>query len=398
MGMNRLSVYSVRHATRPGRYGDGGGLYLVVKPSGAKSWVCRIQRDGRRRDVGLGSLVDVNLAEARELARDTHRLMDMGVDPVLERQAPAKIPTFREAAMQVLEEVRQTWRNQKHAQQWLNTMEAYAFPYIGKERVNEITGPMVRDLLAKIWLAKPETARRVRQRIGNVLDWSYSCGFRESEAPMRAITKGLPRQPRQDGHHAAMPYDRVALFVRKLRARESFSRLALEFAILTASRSGEVRGATWEEFDLELRLWTIPPHRMKANREHVIPLCDRAVAIVRRCAELRKPGSSLVFSGTKKGLPLSDMTLSKLMKEMKQPYTPHGFRSSFRDWVSEETNYQSDIAEAALAHLVADKTEAAYRRGKLLAKRRVMMEDWALYCEPVLQLPIEGPASETSLQ
>lgn len=381
MSMNRLSVLSVKHASRPGRYCDGGGLYLVVQPGGSKSWICRVQRDGRRRDIGLGSLIDVNLAEARELARDTHTLMDMGVDPVEARKPGPKIPTFREAAMRVLEEVRETWRNQKHAQQWVNTLEAYAFPYIGKERVDEITGPMIRDLLAKIWLTKPETARRVRQRIGNILDWSYSCGFRESEAPMRAITKGLPRQPKQDGHFAAMPYDRVARFVLKLRARETFSRLALEFAILTASRSGEVRGATWDEFDLELCLWTIPRHRMKANREHVVPLCDRAVAIVRRCAELRRPGSDLVFSGTKRGLPLSDNTLSKLMKELKQPYTPHGFRSSFRDWVSEETGHPSDVAEAALAHLVADKTEAAYRRGKLLAKRRIMMEDWAVYCE-----------------
>lgn len=395
MSMNRLSVYSVRHASCPGRYGDGGGLYLVVGKSGAKSWICRVQRDGRRRDIGLGSLVDVNLAEARALARDTHTLMDMGVDPVAARKPGPKIPTFREAAMRVLDEVRETWRNQKHAQQWVNTLEAYAFPYIGKERVNEITGPMIRDLLVKIWLTKPETARRVRQRIGNILDWSYSMGFRESEAPMRAISKGLPRQPKQDGHFAAMPYDRVARFILKLRARESFSRLALEFAILAASRSGEVRGATWDEFDLELKLWTIPAHRMKANREHVVPLCERAIAIVRRCAELRRRGSDLVFSGTKRGLPLSDNTLSKLMKEMKQPYTPHGFRSAFRDWVSEETNYQGDIAEAALAHLVADKTEAAYRRGKLLAKRRVMMEDWALYCEPVLQLPMGGPVEES---
>lgn len=388
MSMNRLTVTAVNHASRPGRYGDGGGLYLVVQPSGSKSWVCRVQRDGRRRDIGLGSLVDVNLVEARQLARDTHRLMDMGVDPVEERKPPVRKPTFRQAAVTVFEETRKTWRNQKHAQQWMNTLEAYAFPHIGNERVDHITGPMIRELLLKIWLTKPETARRVRQRIGNILDWSYSMGFRDNEAPMRAISKGLPRQPKQDGHFAAMPYDRVARFVLKLRRRETFSRLALEFLILTAARSGEVRGATWDEFDLELALWTIPPHRMKANREHVVPLCERAVAIVRRCAELRRPGSELVFSGTKRGLPLSDMTLSKLMHQVKEPYTPHGFRSSFRDWVSEETNYQGDVAEAALAHLVADKTEAAYRRGKLLAKRRVMMEDWAIYCEPALQLPV----------
>lgn len=378
----------MRHGSRTDRYGDGGGLYLVVAKSGAKSWICRVQRDGRRRDIGRGSLVDVNLAEARELARETHAFMDLGVDPVEARKPSPKIPTFREAAMRVLEEVRGSWRNQKHAQQWVNTLEAYAFPYIGKERANDITGPMVRGLLVKIWPSKPETARRVRQRIGNILDWSYTMGFRESEAPMRAVSKGLPRQPKQDGHFAAMPYDRVARFILKLRARQSFSRLAPKFAIFTASRSGEVLGATWDEFDLEFKLWTIPPHRMKANREHVVPLCTRAAAIVERCAELHRLGSDLVFSGTKKGLPLSDNTLSKLMKELKQPYTPHGFRSSFRDWVSEETSYQGDIADAALAHLVADKTEAAYRRGKLLAKRRFMMDDWTTYCEPTLNLPV----------
>lgn len=382
MTMNRLSENIVESAYRPGRYCDGGGLYLVVQPSGSKSWVCRVQKDGTRRDFGLGSAALVSLADARERARDTRRQMDMGLDPVAERPKRVVVPTFREAAAKVLAEIQGTWRNKRHAAQWQSSLEAYAFPYIGNTRVNRITGPMIRNLLIKIWLDKPETARRVRQRVGNILDWAYSMGYRDSEAPMRAISKGLPRQPRQDGHFAAMPYDRVASFIIKLRARESFSRLALEFAIFTASRSGEVRGATWDEFDLELRLWTIPKHRMKANREHVVPLCDRAIAIVRRCAELRKPGTDLVFSGTKKGLPLSDMTLSKLLKEMNQPYTAHGFRSSFRDWVSEETNHQSDVAEAALAHLVADKTEAAYRRGKLLAKRRVMMEDWASYCEP----------------
>ncbi|WP_454890340.1 tyrosine-type recombinase/integrase [Sphingopyxis chilensis] len=380
--MHRLSENVVESAFRPGRYCDGGGLYLVVQPGGSKSWICRVQRDGTRRDIGLGSAAVVTLADAREKARDTRDQIDMGLDPVAERPRREVIPTFRQAAARVLEEVRGTWRNKKHAAQWQSSLEAYAFPHIGNVKVNRITGPMIRNMLVRIWLEKPETARRVRQRVGNILDWSYSMGYRDSEAPMRAISKGLPRQPRQDGHFAAMPYDRVAAFIVTLRAKESFSRLALEFAILTASRSGEVRGATWDEFDLGLRLWTIPKHRMKANREHVVPLCNRAVAIVRRCAELRTPSCDLVFSGTKKGLPLSDMTLSKLLKLMQQPYTAHGFRSSFRDWVSEETNHPSDVAEAALAHLVADKTEAAYRRGKLLAKRRIMMEDWARYCEP----------------
>ncbi len=260
------------------------------------------------------------------------------------------------------------------------TLTAYAFPHIGDVKVSEVTGPMIRNLLSEIWLSKPETARRVRQRIGTILDWAYASGFRESEAPMRAITKGLPRQPKKDGHFAAMPYADVPAFMVTLQARESFSRLALEFAILTAARSGEVRHAVWDEFDLEAKLWTIPKERMKANREHVVPLCARAVKIIERCAELRLRNGAIVFPGIRNLQPLSDMTLTKLLKEMKQPYTAHGFRSAFRDWVSEETEHPSDVAEAALAHVVANKTEAAYRRGNLLEKRRVMMDAWAAYC------------------
>ena len=382
MRMKKLSVAAVKSESRPGKFADGDGLYLLVKPSGAKSWICRVQNRGRRRDFGLGSASIISLALARERAREVRLQIEMGLDPVFERKRGQGIPTFREATAKVLHAQRETWRNAKHEGQWQQTLETYAFPDIGNIQVDQITGPMIRRLLAKIWLAKPETARRVRQRIGTVLDWAYAEGYRQSEAPMRAVSKGLPRQPKRDEHFAAMPYDKVAAFIVRLRQRESFSRLALEFAILTAARSGEVRGATFDEFDLAAKLWTVSRERMKANREHVVPLCDRAVAIVRRCIELKRLGSELVFSGTKRGHPLSDMTLTKLLKEMNEPYTAHGFRSSFRDWVSEETSHPGDVAEAALAHLVESKTEAAYRRGKLLAKRRLMMEDWAQYCEP----------------
>lgn len=379
--MKRLSVSAVKSATRPGRFSDGDGLYLVVQPGGSKSWVCRVQKSGNRRDFGLGSAAKVSLVDARGRAREIRIQVEMGLDPIFERRKAKGIPTFREAAAKVLAANRKTWKNAKSETQWKQSLEDYAFPHIGKVRVNEITGPMVRDLLAEIWLSKPETARRVRQRVGAVLDWAYSSGYRESEAPMRAISKGLPRQPKQDGHFAAMPYDKVSAYIPALRARESFSRLALEFAILTAARSGEVRGATWEEMDLDLCLWTIPKERMKANREHVIPLCKRAVQIIKRCEELRIGDCPIIFPGVRGHAPLSDMTLTKLLKEMKQPYTAHGFRSSFRDWVSEETNHPSDVAEAALAHIVSNETEAAYRRGNLLRKRRLMMDDWANYCE-----------------
>ncbi len=377
--MGRLSASAVKAANKPGRMGDGDGLFLVVKAGGTKSWVCRVQKSGKRRDFGLGSAAKISLAVARERAREVRSQMELGLDPLFERRKADGIPTFREAAAKVLAASKKSWRNAKHEGQWSATMEAYAFPQIGDRRVHEITGPMIRDLLAPIWLTKPETARRVRQRVGAVLDWAYASGYRENEAPMRAITKGLPRQPKKDNHFAAMPYDKVAVFLTKLRQRESFSRLALEFLILTAARSGEVRECSWHEIDLDAGLWTIPKERMKAAREHVVPLTKPALKVLRRCAELRQPDCRLVFPGTGFRCPMSDMTMSKLMKMMGEPYTVHGFRSAFRDWASEETNYAGDIAEAALAHAIGNKTEAAYRRGNLLEKRRVMMADWADY-------------------
>lgn len=377
--MGRLSASAVKAANKPGRMSDGDGLFLVVKAGGAKSWVCRVQKTGKRRDFGLGSAAKVSLAVARERAREIRSQMELGLDPLFERRKAEGIPTFREAAAKVLAAQKKSWRNAKHEGQWSATMETYAFPQIGDRRVHEITGPMIRDLLVPIWLTKPETARRVRQRVGAVLDWAYASGYRESEAPMRAITKGLPRQPKKDNHFAAMPYDKVAAFLTKLRQRESFSRLALEFLILTAARSGEVRECSWGEIDLEAGLWTIPKERMKASREHVVPLTKPALKVLRRCAELRQTDCRLVFPGTGFRKPMSDMTMSKLMKIMGEPYTVHGFRSAFRDWASEETNHAGDIAEAALAHAIGNKTEAAYRRGNLLEKRRVMMADWADY-------------------
>ena len=378
--MGKLSATAVKAATRPGRLGDGDGLFLIVQPSGSKSWMVRVQKNGNRRDFGLGSAAKVSLAKARERAREVRTWMEMGLDPLFERRKAQGIPTFREAAAKVLTAHRKTWRNEKHEKQWSSTLEAYVFPHFGNVAVSEITGPMIRNVLAEIWLTKPETARRVRQRIGTVLDWAYASGYRETEAPMRAITKGLPRQPKKEGHFAAMPYAKVPTFLPRLRERESFSRLALEFAIFTASRSGEVRGATWEEIDLDAKLWTIPKDRMKANREHVVPLTAPAIRIIERCAQLRIRDCPLVFPGARGNKALSDMTLTKLLKEMKEPYTAHGFRSAFRDWASEETDHPGDVAEAALAHMVKDKTEAAYRRGNLLEKRRTLMDDWAKWC------------------
>jgi integrase len=380
--MGKLSATAVKAASRPGRMGDGDGLFLLVQPGGSKSWVCRVQKNGNRRDFGLGSTSKVSLALARERAREIRTWVEMGLDPIFERRKAEGIPTFKEAAAKVLAAHRKTWRNEKHEGQWLRTLESYVFPYLGNVQVSEITGPMIRNVLSEIWLSKPETARRVRQRIGTVLDWAYASGYRETEAPMRAISKGLPRQPKKEGHFAAMPYAKVPAFILKLHERESFSRLALEFAILMAARSGEVRGAAWDEIDLEEKLWTIPKERMKAQREHVVPLTKPAIRIIERCAQLRLHDCPLLFPGIRRNQPMSDMTLTKLLREMKQPYTAHGFRSAFRDWASEETQHPSDVAEAALAHVVKDKTEAAYRRGNLLEKRRSLMDDWASFCVP----------------
>jgi integrase len=381
--MGKLSVTGVKAAKRPGRFGDGDGLFLVVGATGSKSWVCRVQKHGRRRDIGLGSAAKVTLSVARDRAREVRTWVELGLDPVFEKRKASGIPTFREATAKVFAANRKTWRNEKHEGQWLRTLESFAFPNIGDIRVSEITGPMIRNVLAEIWLTKPETARRVRQRIGAVLDWAFASGYRETEAPMRSITKGLPRQPKKDGHFAAMPYADVAAFMVRLRERESFSRLALQFAVLTAARSGEVRGAAWTEIDIKNALWTIPKERMKAQREHVVPLSKPALRIIERCRELRTRDCPLIFPGMKGDKPLSDMTLTKLLREMKQPYTAHGFRSAFRDWASEETDVQGEVAEAALAHMVRDKTEAAYRRGRLLEKRRKLMDDWSIYCATI---------------
>lgn len=314
LSMGKLSATGVKAASRPGRIGDGDGLFLIVQPSGTKSWVCRVQKNGNRRDFGLGSASKVTLAQARERAREIRAWMELGLDPLFERKKAAGIPTFKEAAAKVLAAHRKTWRNEKHEGQWLQTLTSYAFPLIGDVKVSAITGPMIRNVLAEIWLTKPETARRVRQRIGTVLDWAYASGYRENEAPMRAISKGLPRQPKKDGHFAAMPYTQIPAFLGQLRARESYSRLALEYAILTAARSGEVRGARWEEIDFHQKLWTISKDRMKANREHVVPLCMRAIRIIERCAELRVRHCPIIFPGMRGDKPMSDMALTKLLR------------------------------------------------------------------------------------
>ena len=383
--MSKLTALGVKKAG-PGKHGDGDGLYLVVSDAGSRKWVLRIQVRGKRRDLGLGSAAKVSLSEAREAAEDMRRAIRSGLDPVAEkRRANAVMPTFREAAVMVHQEHRPSWKNPKHARQWLSTLEAYAFPKLGDLPVNQIDGPMVRDVLAEIWLTIPETARRVRQRIGTVLDFAHAKGWREAEAPLRSVSRGLPKQPKIKGHFAAMPWQEVPDFIANmsstLKATEPVL-LAIEFLILTAARSGEVRGATWSEFELEEKLWLIPAERMKGGRAHRVPLSGRVMDILDHMGTFRRTtgAEAYVFEGQKPDRPLSDMTLTMPIRRAELPITVHGFRSAFRDWCAEATSTPREVAEACLAHVVRNAVEAAYARTDHLDRRRVVMDNWAEYC------------------
>lgn len=379
--MGKLTATAVKAATAPGRYGDGDGLFLLVGRSGSKSWVVRVQKHGRRRDIGVGSAAKVSLKAARERATLIRSQVEAGIDPVAERRKAAGVPTFREAAKLVHSEHKGGWKSDKHRAQWLSSLEAYAFPAFGDVAVSAIDAPAVRDALARIWLTKPETARRLRQRIMTVIDWAVAKGYREGPLAMAVIDKALPRQRVKPKHHAALPYGELPAFMAKLRRKETMGRLALEAAILTAARSGEIRLSTWAEMDLEAGTWTVPAMRMKAGREHVVPLPPQTIALFQRMKRHRRGDSDLVFPGTGRGRPLSDMTLTKVLRDMGEDAVPHGFRSTFRDWVAEQTNFAADLAEAALAHVIADKTVAAYQRGTMLEKRRELMIAWANYCD-----------------
>jgi integrase len=377
--MGKLNPLQVRNLKEPGRYSDGDGLILEVRPGGSKSWLARLQSNGRRRDYGLGSFKDISLNEAREKAREYRKLLRAGTDPLEAKRLARELPTFKAAAKAYHGEWKKRRRNAKHEAQWLSTLEAYAFPRFGDLRVDQVGTGHVRDALADIWLIKPETARRVRQRIGKVLDYAHGAGWRSAFA-MSAVNGSLPEQPRKTGRFEAMPYARVPEFSVAVKERTSMGRLALEALILTAARSGEIRGARWNELDLDTATWTVPAERMKMGKAHVVPLSPAAVEVFKRAATLRSEAAELVFHGAKRGKPLSDMTLLKVLRDLKEPYTVHGFRSSFRDWVAEQTNFPGEVAEAALAHAIPNKVEAAYKRTDFLEKRRKLMEAWGCYC------------------
>jgi integrase len=359
---------------------DGDGLYLQVTESGARSWILRTLIHGKRRDMGLGGYPTVPLAEAREGAEKYRKIARQGGDPFSER-AKAKIvaPTFEEAARSVHSDHSPAWKNEKHRDQWITTLKEYAFPVFGSRRVDHIESADVLKALAPIWLTKPETARRVRQRIGVVLNWAKAAGHR-FDNPVEGISKGLPKQTDTASHFRALPFSQVPAFLSKLRKAGASDpiKLAFEFLILTATRTNESLLAKWQEFDLKAAIWTIPAARMKAKREHRVPLSPRCLEILAEAKRLSN-GNDYVFPGSGVSKPLSNMVFLMLLRRMKYTVTAHGFRSSFRDWAAERTNVPREVCEAALAHAVGDATEAAYRRTDLFERRRELMETWSTF-------------------
>lgn len=408
-GLNRLSAAKVAKHTAPGYLLDGGGLYLqialrspkVVKASSrsladlvSKSWTFRY-RDRitkKLRELGLGPYPDVSLEEARKKAAEFRGVLREGKDPKVERDAKraahraaaAKTLTFDQAADACIADKRAGWKNAKHADQWVNTLKTYVSPVLGNLPVDSIDLPLVRKVLDPIWLTKNETASRVRQRIESVLAWATVSGYRTGENPARwrgHLDHLLPKpsnvQKRE--HHPALPYSEIREFLGQLRALSGVASLAMEFTILTAARTGEVIGARWEEVDLEKGLWTIPAERMKAKKEHMIPLSTRAGAILKSLEATRR--NDYVFPGNGSDAPLSNMAMNATLKRMdRQDITVHGFRSTFRDWAGEQTDFPKELIEHALAHQLKDKAEAAYHRSTLPEKRRKLMEAWAKHC------------------
>ena len=373
-----LSAAFVRSAP-PGRHCDGNGLYLFVQPSGARSWIQRLVIRGRKRELGLGSLALVSLAEAREKALTHRKLARSGGDPLAEKRRAVGIPTFAEAARRVVGQKRAGWRNPGSATNWLRSLDAYVFPRIGKIAVSEVTSADVLEILTPIWHLKAETARAVRHRMRAVLEWSIAMGWR-TDNPCDRLLPVLGPQHDVVQHRRALPHGKVAAALARVRVSEpaTADRLALEFLVLTAARGGEVRGALWTEIDREDGVWTIPASRMKANRPHRVPLCGRALEILDAARTLGGGHSPIVFV-TERGQPLNNKRMCRLLEKYRIAAVPHGFRSSFRDWAAEETDHPREVIEAALAHVVRNRVEAAYARSDLFERRRRLMDDWAGY-------------------
>lgn len=390
--IDKLTPLMVSKTTKPGYYGDGAGLWLQVSPSGSKSWIFRYTLAGRQREMGLGPTHTVSLASARSQAKEHRLTLREGKDPLDARNATklaasiaqARVMTFDQCASAYIAAHRGGWKNAKHVSQWENTLSTYATPIVGALPVAEVDTALVVKVLSPIWQGKTETATRLRGRIEKILDFATVSGHRQGENPARwrgHLDKLLanPNKVARVKHHPALPWQEMGALMAELRAREGIAARALEFSILTAARSGEVRGATWDEIDLTVGLWTIPAERMKAQKEHRVPLSKPVLALL----ETMPRFGALVFPGQRKGAGLSDMSLTAVLRRMERnEITVHGFRSTFRDWCSESVanSFPREVCEHALAHSLPDKVEAAYRRGDLLEKRVMLMEAWAGYC------------------
>lgn len=391
-GLHKLSAVTVSSRKEPGYYADGGGLYLRVAPGGTKGWIFRFTRASKTRDAGLGSYPTVSLVKAREQAEQCRRLLASGIDPIEARKAERaaangaaeKARTFEQCAKAYIASHEAGWRNDKHRYQWRATLETYVYPIFGALPVGEVKTEHVLKALNPIWRVKPETATRVRGRIEAILNWAKVHGLREGENPAQwrgHLDQLLPAtsKVRRVEHHAALPYNEVPAFMALLRKEKGITARALEFMVLTATRTMETLGARWDEIDLKARMWTIPAHRMKGGRAHRVPLSARAIIIIKEMAEIQQ--SDFVFPGGKPGRPLSQMACLMLLRRMEYGHvTAHGFRSSFRDWSAEKTKFSREAAEMALAHAIPDAVEAAYRRGDLLEQRRKLMEKWETHC------------------
>lgn len=366
------------------------GLHLQIAGQ-ARSWILRATVGGKRRDIGLGGFPAVTLAQARDKARQARESIAQGRDPVLLRRSAmsallasqARAITFADAARLFLDAKSDEWRNAKHRQQWTNTLETYAAPHIGKILIADVRQEHVLTVLQPIWRTKTETASRLRGRIEQIIDWATVRGYRQGENPARwkgqlAMLLPKPGKIAKTVHHEALPIDELPVFMTNLRARDGIGARALEFLVLTAARSGEVRGATWSEIDINAAVWTVPANRMKAGKEHRVPLSTSAVNLLKSIP--RVENCDFVFPG-RKGQPLSDVTLLAVMRRMNVAAVPHGFRSTFRDWAAERTSFSHQVAEMALAHAIGNQVEAAYRRGDLLEKRMKMMGAWASFCD-----------------
>lgn len=387
-----LTARQVGTKKGPGLFADGGGLYLRIRGAHSRSWIFRYQTRGRRRDMGLGATDVVTLAEARELALEARRAVARGVDPISARRrdrdraatAAAKTMTFSECARAYIGAHEAGWRNAQHKYQWRQTIDSYVNPVFGSVPVQDVDLGMVMRVLEPLWTSKTETAKRIRGRIESVLDWATTRDFRKGDNPARwrgHLENLLPKpsKVRAVEHYAALPYAEIGTFMVELRQREGIAARALEFAILTAARTGEVIGARWDEIDNNERVWTIPAARMKAGKEHRVPLSDGALAIVEHMMSVRQ--NHFVFPGAKANQPLSNMAMLMMLRGMGHPdLTAHGFRSTFSDWCAERTSFPTEVREMALAHAVGDKVEAAYRRGDLFQKRRMIMDAWANFC------------------